>query len=138
DFPLEAANFLVEIERRRIHTYADVEGGRTSYRVSAKIEPAVETVDHVHQTHGIDVENSRRIGIVPHLGRITRDDDQVPDADRERSEQVRLHAEEIAVAARVMNDRLDPYLALHDVGERLRRHPGAGPGPVGDVDRIDS
>ena len=54
------------------------------------------------------------------------------------AEQVRLHAQQVPVAAGVMEDGLDPRLPGQEEGQGHRAHPGAGAGAVGDVDADDA
>ena len=50
----------------------------------------------------------------------------------------REHAEQVAVAAGVVHHRLHPDLPLDHEAPRQRAHPALGPGPVGNVDRVDA
>ena len=55
-----------------------------------------------------------------------------------RAEQVGLHAEQVPIAAGVVEDRLDAGLLLDEHRRRQRAHPRAGARAVGDVDQIDA
>ena len=93
--------------------------------IAADIEAAIQVVDDVHQPDGVHVEHRGRVGIVAHLRRIAGDADQVANADRGRAQQVRLDAQHVAVAAGVVQDRLDADLAAAPAATR----PGCSCGP---------
>ena len=68
-------------------------------------------MDDIHQADGVDVEDGSGVGIVAHFRWVAGDADEVVDAGGGGSEQVRLNAEHIAVAAGVVKDRFDADLA---------------------------
>ena len=71
----------------------------------------------------VEVVDRRRVREVAHLGRIAGDDDQVPDAERVRAEQVRDLAEQVPIAPAHVEDGLDAELALHAAPRSARlRH----------------
>ena len=85
-------------------------GGRAD-GVAADIEAAIEVVDDVHQSDSVHVEDSRGVGIVAQLGRIAGDADEVVDAHGAGAQQVRLDAEDVAVAAGVVQHGLNADIA---------------------------
>src|ERR1035437_895097 len=86
---------------------ADGEVGAGANRVGADVEAVVEAAQHVDQADGIHIENGRRIRIVAKFGRVAGKAEDVVQAYRRGSQQVRLNAEDIAIAAGVMEDRVD-------------------------------
>ena len=70
--------------------------------------------------------------------RIAGHDQQVANAHRLRAEQVRLHAEQVPVAAGVVEDRLDARPAATSTAVDERAHPAAGARTVGNVDEVDA
>jgi hypothetical protein len=95
-------------------------------------------VDHVGQTYRVDVKDSRGIGIVAQLGRIARDDQDVAQTQGVGTEQVRLHAEQVPVAATIVDYRFHADLPFDRHGQRHGCHARRSARPVGDVDRIDA
>ncbi len=79
-----------------------------------------------------------RVGIVAGVRRIAGDQQDVADPHRVRAEQIRLHAEQVAVAARVVKDRLDPRLLLDHHRRGQRADSRARTRPFGDVDQVDA
>src|SRR5215831_18401386 len=69
---------------------------------------------------------------------IARDEQQVAQAHSVRPQQVRLNAEQISVATRVVQDGLDACSLLDQHGERQSADARAGSNPVGDVDHVDT
>ena len=59
-------------------------------------------------------------------------------AHRVRAEQVGLHAEQVPIAAGVVEDGLDAGLLLDDQRGGERAHARAGARAVGDVDEVDA
>ena len=110
-----------QIERAGFARHADVKRRRLADRLPADVEPAVQPRDHVGQADRIDVEDRRRVRVVADAWRVAGDEQHVADAHRVRAEQVRLHAEQVSVAARVVEDRLDAGLLLHDAATRPAR-----------------
>ena len=106
--------------------------------IAADIEPLIQVVDDVRQPDGIDVENGRGIGIGAHARRIAGDADQVADAGGVRAQQLRLNAQDVAVAAAEVKHRFDAGLLLNQLAGHLRAHTGAGARTVGHVDAVDA
>src|SRR5262245_7837790 len=77
DLPLEATDFVIEIDRAGIDAHADDEFRRLADRVSARIEAVVELIDQVRQTYGINIEDGRGVRIWSHLRRIAGDDQEI-------------------------------------------------------------
>ena len=63
---------------------------------------------------------------------------QVAQPDRRRAEQVAEHAEQVAVAAAVVRDRLDADLLLDEHARQQRAHAALRARAVGHVHRIDA
>ena len=74
----------------------------------------IEVAHEVREADRVDVEHRRRVGIRPHLRRIAGDEEQVAQADGRRAQQVAEHAEQVAIAAGVVRDRLDADLLLDE------------------------
>ena len=74
----------------------------------------VEPGHQVGEADGVDVEDGGGIGVGPHLRRVAGDDQEVAQAGRGGAEQVGEHAEEVAVPAGVMDDRLQPDFPLDE------------------------
>ena len=74
----------------------------------------------VGQADRIDVEHRGGVGIVADAPGIARDQQQVAQAHRVRAEQIGLNAEQVAIAAGVVQQRLDARLLLDQHRERQR------------------
>ncbi len=105
-------------------------------RVAADVQAPVQVVHDVDQADRVHVEHRRRVGIVAHLRRIAGDADQIVNAQRRRAQQVRLHAQHIAVAAGVVQDGFDADFLLHQQRQRLVAHARRGPRAVRNIDRV--
>jgi 5-methyltetrahydrofolate--homocysteine methyltransferase len=125
-FP-ESLHLECEIAVDGVHAYSDGEGCRIADGSSSDIDAAVQATDHPGQAYGVDVEDAGRVGVVAELGRVARYEEKVPQAYGVGAEHVRLHADQVAVAAGVVQDRLDADpLFYHDRGDD-GAHPRAGP-----------
>ncbi len=91
---------------------------------------------HVDEADGVDIENGGGVGIVAQLGRVAGEAEDVVQPDGRRAEQVRLDAENVAVAAGVMQHRLDAGVLLDLDAEALRAHARRGARRVGHVDGV--
>ncbi len=96
----------------------------------------IEAAHDVDQTDGVDVKHCSRIRIVSQLGRIAGEAEDVAQADGRSAQQVGLDAENVAVAAGVMQNRLDAGVLLNLDAEALRAHAGRGARRVGHVDGV--
>ncbi len=96
----------------------------------------IESIHQVGEPDRVDVEHGGGVGIGAHLRWIARDDQDVAQSRRRGAEHVRQHAQQVAVAARVVGDRLDSHLALDDDGREQRSHAALRPRAVGDVDGV--
>ncbi len=96
----------------------------------------IEPPHDVHQADRVDVEDCRRIGIVAQLRRIAGQAENVLEPDRRGAQQVRLNAEHIPIAARVVQDRLDARVLLNLNAQALRAHAGRRTRRVGHVDCV--
>ena len=115
---------------------ADHELRAVANRIAADVEPVIQVVDDVHQADGVHVEHRGGVGIVAHLRRIAGDADQVANSQRARAQQVRLNAQHVAVAAGVVQDRLDADLLRHHQAQRLVAQSRRSARAVGNVDGI--
>src|SRR5262249_58348871 len=84
--PLEAPDFVIEIDRAGVDAHADDEFRRLADRVAAGVEAVVKVADQVRQTDRIDIEDGRGVGIRPHLRRTAGEDQEVAQTERRRSE----------------------------------------------------
>ena len=114
--------------RGGIDAHADHEPGRRADGVAARVESVVEPGHQVGQSDAVDVEHGGGVGVGPHLRRVAGDDQQVVEPAGRGAEQVGQHAEQVAVAAGVVDDRLEPDLALDQQPARAARPSGSGPG----------
>src|SRR5262245_36579935 len=138
DLPLEAPDFIIQVNRARVDAHADDEFRRLADRIAAGIEAVVEVVDQVRQTDRIDIEDGRGVRVRPHLRRIAGDDQKVSQSERRRPEQVGEHPEQVSIAATVMRDGLDADLLFDDQRDGQRAHARLGARAVGHVDRVDA
>lgn len=107
--------------------------------LSRKVDTAVHALDEVDQANRVDVEDGRSVRIGPHFWGITGHGKDVAQADGVRSHQVHLHAEEVSVAAAIVNDRLEVRRPLLDqVRECRGPHSRHGPRTVRDVHNVDA
>ena len=135
----EAPQLLVEVQRAGIDRDADVErrrarrwaGRRCRRRRSGCATTLVRPIESTSK-------HRRRVRVVADLRRIAGDEQHVAHAHRVRAEQIRLHAEQVPVAAGVVKDRFDAGLLLDQDRRRQRAHPRAGARAVGDVHQVDA
>ena len=109
----KAANLLVNVGNAGVRAHPYDEACTLPDRVAADVEPAIQIVYDVHQANRIHIENSGCVGIIPHLRRITGDADQVADPRGCRAQQIGLNAQNVTVAAGVMQDCLDANFLLY-------------------------
>src|SRR6185437_15116720 len=114
------------------------ERGGGAERLAAGVDAAVQAADEAEDADGVEVVDGGGVGEVAHLRRVAGDDDEVPDAERVRAEEVRDLAEEVPVAAADVEERLDAELLLQAHREGEVRHPRLGAGAVCDVDDVDA
>ena len=138
DLPIEAPEFLIHVDRAGIGSDADTEPCRLADGVPGKVESMVEPIHDVGEANRVDIEDRSGIRITPKLRRISRDGEDIAHAERPRTEQVRLHADDIPVATSEVEDCLDPHLALDDPRKDERRHACRGTRSVGDIDRVNT
>ena len=96
----------------------------------------VQPRDEVGEADRIDVEDRRRVGIVADAARIAGDEHEIAQAHGVRAEQIGLDAQQVAVAARVVQQRFDARLLLDQHGERQGADARAGALAVRDVDHV--
>ena len=136
DLVFEPPQLAPLIGRPRIQRDADVECRRLANWLLADIQAAVEPRHHVGQADRIDVVDGGRVRVIADARRIASDDQQVAHAHRVRAEQIRLHPEQVSIAARVVEDGLHAGLLLDDERRRERAHPRARARTVGNVDEV--
>lgn len=102
--------------------------------VNAPVQP------RLHRGHAdrVGIEHAGGIWVVAYLGRVAGDEQEVANTAGGAAEQIRLHADQVAVAAAEMEDRLDLGLGQDARGGNQRRDARTRPGTVGDVDGIDA
>ena len=136
DLVLEPANLFIQIRQPRVRSDANHKARSHSDRIAAQIEPTVQVVHNVDEANGIHVKHSSRVRIIAHFRRIAGDANQIPDTDCGRSQQVTLDAQHIPVAARIMQNRVDAYVALNKQRQRLVAHARRRARAVWDIDRV--
>ena len=134
---LEPPDLLLDVRLARIGAAPDVDAERGADQVAGEVAAVVEVVHDPDEPDRVHVVDRGRVRVVAELRRVAGDREDVAQAERVGPEEVRLNAEEVPVAARVVEDRVDPHLLLQEDAEGLRAHPRRGAGPVGDVDRVD-
>src|SRR5947209_3222773 len=88
DLPFKSTDLFFEIEGTRIYANTNGKSRWLADRVIAQVQPVVEFIDHVGQTDRVNIENSSRVGVRPHLWRIAGDDQKVMQAKRSRTQKV--------------------------------------------------
>ena len=126
DFVGKAAQLLLNVGHAGVGGHADGEVGAGADGVGADVEAVIEPAHDVDQADGIDVKDSGGVRIVAQLGRVAGEAEDVVQADGRGAQQVRLDAENVAVAAGVMENRLDAGVLLNLDAEALRAHAGRG------------
>ncbi len=104
----------------------------------ADVEAVIQPPHDVDQTDGVHVKDCGGVRIVAQLGRVAGEAEDVVQADGRSPQQVRLDAENVAVAAGVMQNRLDAGVLLNLDAEALRAHARRGARRVGHVDGVDA
>src|SRR6266576_2230275 len=137
DLPREARQLAILTASAGIHADADNPLRRAAERIVARIEPLIQAIHQIRETDRVDVEYRGRFRIRAHLRRIARDDENVAQPRGVRADDVGEHAEQVAVAATVMNDGLDADLALDEYRRWQHAHATLRAGAVGHVDHID-
>ena len=89
-------------------------------RIAAQIQSVVQTPYDVHQSNGIDIENCRGIRVIAQLGRIASEAENILQADRRSPQQVRLDAQQVAVATGIVQQRFDAGLLNLDTQDSAR------------------
>ena len=89
-FVLEAPDFFVEVWDAGIGAHSDYKACAYPNGIAAYVQSAVQILYDVYQTNGIHVEDCRRVWIVAHLRRITRDANQITNTGRGCAQQVGL------------------------------------------------
>ena len=96
-------------------------------RLPAEIAAVVEVVHDADQADRVHVVDRGRVRIVAELRRVAGDGQDVAQAQRVGAQQVGLDAEQVPVAAGVVQDRLDPDAVLNEVTPWSRRSFARGP-----------
>ena len=132
DLVLEPPQFLVEDRARRDWPRRRCETpSGTPMLCPPMSEPRFRRVTMLVRPIESTSNTAGGVRIVADLRRIAGDEQQVADPHRVRAEQVRLHPEQVPIAAGVMENRLDAGLLLHEHRRRQRAHPRAARGPSG-------
>jgi hypothetical protein len=118
--PGEAPQLLVHVGRAGIGSHADQQSGLRTCGIAADIHPLIELVHDIGEADGIDVEDRRRIGIGSHARRVAGNADQVAHAGSVCAQQLRLHAQNIAIAATEVEHRFNPGMLLNQLARHLR------------------
>ncbi len=100
----------------------------------ADVEAVIQAAHDVDKTDGIHVKHCSRIGIVAQLGRVAGEAEDVLQPDRRSAQQIRLDAKNVAVAAGVMQNRLNAGVLLNLDAEALRAHASRGARRVRHID----
>ena len=108
---------------------------RRANRLAADVAAVIQARHDVGQADRVDVEDRRGVGIVADAPGIAGDEQQVAQAHRVRAEQVGLDAEQVAIAAGIVEQRLDARLLLDQHGERQRAQARAGAQAVRECSR---
>ena len=138
DLVLEAAEFVLDIRRAGIGGDADGEVGGSADRVSPDVEAVVKALHKVDEADGVDIEDSGSVRIVSKLGRVACDAEEVVQADGRGAEQVRLNAEDVAVAACVVKNGLNAGVLLNLDAEALATHASRCARRIGNMDGVDA
>ncbi len=101
-----------------------VKAGGCADRIAADIESVIQPVDDIDEPDGVHIEDRGGVGIVAQLGRVAGEAQDIFQPDGRCAEQIGLNAEHVAVAAGVVQDRLDTGLLLNLNAEALRAHAG--------------
>ena len=136
DLVLEAAQLMFDVGHAGIGRDADGEVGGGPDGIGADVEPVIQPVHDVDQADRVDVEDRGGIGVVAQLGRVAGEAQDVMQPDRRSSQQVRLDAEDVAVAAGVVQNGFDAGVLLDLDAQALRAHAGRGARRVGHVDGV--
>ena len=112
-------------------------GGRTD-RLPADVAAVIQPRHDVGQPDRVDVEDGGRVRIIADAPGIAGDQQQIAQTHRVRAQQVGLDAEQVAIAAGIVQDGLDARLLLHEHGERERADARPGAHPVGNVHGVDA
>ena len=86
---------------------ADVDAERGADRVAGQVAAVVEVVHDADEADRVDVVDRGRVRVVAELGRVAGDGEDVAQAQRVGAQQVGLDAEQVPVAAGVVEDRVD-------------------------------
>ena len=96
--------------------------------LAAQVDAAVQPPLHGRHADRIGVEHARGVRIIAQLGRIAGHEQEVANLAGRTGQQVGLHADQVAVAAAEMEDRLDLGLLLDPIGRRPAARAANWPG----------
>src|ERR1035441_7162838 len=102
-----------------VHAHSNEQRGLRADGVAANIQAVVEVVDDVDEADGVDVEDRRGVGVKAHARRIAGDADEVAHPRGVRAQQLRLDAQNVAVAAAEVAHRLDAGVLLNQLAGYL-------------------
>ena len=98
-----------------------MERGRRANRLAADVAAMVQARHDVGQPDRIDVEHGRGVRIIADAPGIAGDEQQIAQAHGVRAEQVGLDAEQIPIAAGVVQQRFDARLLFDQHRQRQAR-----------------
>ena len=108
----EAASLFVNVGNAWIGAHTNNKAGSSAQRIATNVEAAIQVVNDIHQTDGIHVEDGGRVGIVAHLRRVAGNANQVADTHGGGAQEIGLNAEDIPVAAGVVQDGFYAHIFL--------------------------
>jgi hypothetical protein len=134
----QALDLPLVVERCRLRA------GRQDERVPAPsglppgIDAVVQPRRELQDADRIEIVDRRGVGKVAHLGRVAGDDDEVPEAEIVRAEEMCERPRAGSDRARTRAGSSRAHLALHAHGDREVAHARLRARPVGDVDDVDA
>src|SRR5579883_1075893 len=136
--PGKPPELLVHVERARVGSDTNQQRSLGSGGITADIESLIEIVGDVCQADGIDIEDRARIRVGAHARRIPGDADEIADTGRVCAEQLGLDAEDVAIAAAEVENRLDTGMLLDELTGDLRTQAGTRARAIRHVDAVDA
>src|SRR5207247_7701174 len=134
----ETAQLFVDVRGCRVHGHTDMKSRGRANWLPADVTTAVEACDQVRQADRVDVEHGGGVGIVADAPGVAGNEQQVAQSHRLRAEEIGLDAEQVPVAAGMVQPRLDAGLLLDEHGQRERARPCARALAVGYGDDVDT
>ena len=113
----------VQVGGRGVRRAADGELRRGPDRVAREVRAGVQALRHSNQPEHVDLRHLFALRIVPDLQRIAAETQERLQAEPRGAQEIRLETEDVAVAGRDLDHRVQADLALDQGGHRDRRHP---------------